>query len=151
MKPREHPTLLVINRGALSRIVVSRIGTRIGFETVVVSCETALSALSGEPFSAIVVDLPDEGLGCPNFPPIARQIGPEVPVVLLSHSVELARAGADPVRKQIALNVVSVLLKPLSIPDLDDMLDRIHLRLSIGLSVRPFPPPAHLRRVPDPA
>ena len=86
MKPREHPTLLVINRGALSRTIVSRIGTRIGFETVVVSCETAFSALSGEPFSAIVVDLPDEGLGCPNFPLIAKKIGPDSPVVLLSRS-----------------------------------------------------------------
>ena len=140
MEPSGTFKLLVIDRDTLERRIVAKLGVRSGFTSTRASCEEAILAVSGHAYAVIVIDLAPEGFSCPNFGPIAVAIGPDIPVVVLSHSSEMVLAGSQQSSRITGLNVVSVLLKPISLPDLEQTLTEIRLRLEVGLPVRALPP-----------
>lgn len=139
MEPSGALNLLVIDRDTLERGIVARLGVRSGFTATRASCEEAIMAVSGHAYAVIVIDLAPEGFSCPNFGPIAVEIGPDIPVVVLSHSSEMVLAGTQESSRITGLNVVSVLSKPISLPDLEQTLTEIRLRLGVGLPVRSVP------------
>lgn len=128
------PQLLVVDDDTVHRMIICRIGAKVGYVPVeATSYDEAAKLLQERMFDCISLDLSLGGRGGVDVLRLAAELGCKTPIIIISGSDPDVRGVAMDVATRLALNVYEPLPKPVNLGDLRQSLLNIKLRTIAGL------------------
>ena len=132
--PDELPHLLVIDDDTVHRMIICRVGAKVGYVPVeATSYEDAAKFLRERTFDCISLDLSLGRRGGVDVLRLVEELKCKTPIIIISGTDPGIRAEAMDIATRLALNVYEPLSKPVNLADLRQSLINIKLRTTAGL------------------